>query len=132
LITEYRTPKVISKSDRLLQSYFACKGTDRQWNFCGRERIGSDWQFFILAAPSRSADQHLHWSGSALEVREASAKTLDRQRLAGELRFTLSWAAADTSRISELSVPFGPMAGRLKRKNPFADETNLDRPSFPQ
>jgi hypothetical protein len=71
-------------------------------------------------------------AGNRVEVHEACAKTLVRQRLAGELRFTRSWAAADTGRISELPVPFGPMAGRLKRKNPFADETNLDRPSFPQ
>jgi hypothetical protein len=74
----------------------------------------------------------MNCAGNRVEVREASAKTLVRQRLAGELRFTRSWAAADTGRISELPVPFGPRAGRLKRKNPFADETNLDRPSFPQ
>jgi hypothetical protein len=46
--------------------------------------------------------------------------------------FTHSLAAADKVRISELPGPFGPTAVRLKRKNPFADETRLDRPSCPR
>jgi hypothetical protein len=45
---------------------------------------------------------------------------------------THSLAAADTVRTSELPGPFGPTAVRLKRKNPLADETRLDRPSCPQ